>query len=124
MRVRLAAGGDACPRLLGDRDSRTRYRPVVAHEVPAEAKRKILDLAHRILGKYEHRVLLRVGGDDVAVVAGQVSRGEVPRERDADRHVLDVVSRAAGHPDDVSLRLPVLVVAENYGQTQMPLYVV
>ena len=80
--------------------------------MPRQAQGEILDLADRILGKGKHGVLLCVGGDHVAVVACEVSLGKVAGQRDAHRHVFELVLRALGHTHHVRLRFPVLVVAE------------
>ncbi len=56
-----------------------------------EAQPEVLDLTDAVARKREHRVLLRVGGEDPAVVAGQVRGREIARQRDADGQVLDLV---------------------------------
>ncbi len=80
--------------------------------MPAEAQREILDLADRVLGEGEYGVLLRVRRDHMAVVAGEVGGGKVAGERDAHRHVLELVRGAPGHAHHVRLRLSVLVVPQ------------
>jgi len=80
---------------------------------PSEAQREVFDLANRILRECEDSVLLGVGRQDEAVVAGEVRGCEVARERHAYGHVLDVMESACPRDaDDVRLRLPVLVVPE------------
>src|SRR5882672_8513122 len=117
MRVRFASGDNARPWLFLDRYSSALYRRMVADELVGESKGEVLDLAdRRILRQCEDGVLLRVGRDHLAVVAGQMCGGEVTRQHDAHGHVLDVVNRplgtALGDADDMGLGLPVLVVAK------------
>src|SRR5215469_15945909 len=85
--------------------------------MPAEPERELLDLAHPVLlGEGVDGVLLRVGGDDLGVVAAQVRVGEVAAQRARHVQVLDLVPPAvAGDVDQADLRLAVLIVAEGDG---------
>src|SRR5712692_8585192 len=125
MRMRPAAGGDALPRVLLDRHPSAMHGGEVVDEVPSQAQCELLDLANRCLFREgKHGVLLRVGGQDIAVVARYVAGLEVARQRDADADVLDLVGRATSdHTDQVSLGLAVLVVAEDDRHAYWPLYV-
>ena len=82
---------DAVPRMFLDRHPRALHCIELAHEMPRKAQPEVLDLTDAVAREREHGVLLRVGGEDLAVVAGQVRRGEIARQGDADGQVLDVV---------------------------------
>ena len=80
--------------------------------MPRETDAKILDLANRILGEREDGVLLRIGGHDLAVVAGEMRLGEVAGQGNADVEVFELVARTGlRDPNHVRLRLAILVVA-------------
>src|ERR1700680_3543355 len=125
--MRPACGRDSRPWLLCDGDSGAMHGAMLRHEMARQSKRQLLDLARwKLLGKGEDRVLLRVGRHDVAVVTDEMRRGEVSRERHAHRHVLDAVKStvlaALGDADDVSLRLSILIAAQDdAGHPYVPL---
>jgi hypothetical protein len=115
--MRLPGDFDPAPRILLDRNARAVNSWVVVREMTRKPQRELLDLSDcRLLGERVHRVLLRVRRHDVAVVAREVARGKVTRQRDADVDVLDLVHRTVGaalrHAHQMGLRLPVLVVSE------------
>src|SRR6476661_3788513 len=86
----------------------------LAGEVPSESHRELLDRSDAVAGEGVHRVLLRVRGHDVRVVALGVHRVEVAAELRGDADVLDLVSLGvAGDLDQPDLRLAVLVLAEH-----------
>jgi hypothetical protein len=95
----------------------------IAGEMSSQAEAELFDLAHRrLFRKGKYRVLLRVRGHDVGVVAIDVAGLEVAGKRDGDGKVLDLVGAAiSGDADQMRLRLPVLVVAED--DFHWPLYV-
>ena len=73
---------DPVPAVLLDGDLRPGHPLEVVHEVPAQPEPEVLDLTHPVLlGEGVDGVLLRVGGDDLGVVAGQVGVGEVAAQR-------------------------------------------
>ena len=114
MVVILAAYCDARPGGFLDVHTGPVHGSELAHEMPRKADAEVFDLADGIAGKGEDRVLLRIGGDDLAVVAGLMRIREVPGQGDADVEVLDVVYGSGScDPNDVRLGLPVLVVAED-----------
>jgi len=112
-----AVDRDAVPAVLLDADLRAGHPLEVVHEVPAEPKREFLDLAHPVLlGEGVDGVLLRIGGDDLGVVADQVGVGEVAAQRGGHVQVLDLVPvTVTGDVHQADLRLAVLVVAEGDG---------
>ena len=107
-------GVDPLPRVLGDLDPGAGDPRVRPGEVPGQPQPEVLDLADPVPGEGEDGVLLRVGGQHVRVVAGQVGGGEVAAQRGRDGQVLDPVLRGGAvhrhHPD---LGLAVLVGAQH-----------
>jgi hypothetical protein len=92
-------------------------------EVLAEGEQELLGRADAVLLRERvDRVLLRVGGHDLAVVALDVARHEVAAQLRGDVEVLDLVPiGVAGDPHQPVLGLPVLVrsqhdVARRHGQ--------
>ena len=72
--------------------------------------------ADAVAGEREDRVLLRVGGHDVRVVAREVRGGEVAAELRRDVEVVDLVPGGVARDlHDAHLRLAVLVRAEDDG---------
>ena len=122
MPVLGAVHRDPVPAVLLDGDLRAGHPLEVVHEVPAQAEPELLDLAHPVLlGEGVDGVLLRVGGDDLGVVAGQVGVGEVAAQRGGHVQVLDLVPvTVAGDVHQADLRLAVLVVAEGDGHDVSP----
>ena len=111
------------PGVLVDLDPAALDRLDVADEVPAEGEGELLDLAHPdLLGVREDGVLLGVGGQHAALVAGQVGGGEVTAQGGGDVEVADLVPRLvpvdADHP---VLRLAVLVRAKDDAHGPLPL---
>src|ERR1700736_306786 len=113
--MRAAADVDPLPWILLDRHARAMDGSELSSEMPGQAQRELLDLAdRRFLRERKHGVLLRVGGNDLAVVAHGMAVTEVARKRDAHVDVLDRMGLAVpGHADQVRLRFAVLVVAED-----------
>src|SRR5207245_4883470 len=113
--MRPAADVYAVPRILLDRHARAMDGSELSGEMAGKAQREFLDLADRhFLREREHGVLLRVGGNDLAVVARRVTGVELARERDAHVDVFDRMGLAVpGHANQVRLRLAVLVVAQD-----------
>src|SRR6266568_1114883 len=113
---------DPVPGVLLDADLRAGHPLEGGREVPAQAQRELLDLAHPVLlGEGVDGVLLGVGGHDLGVVAPQVRVGEVAAQRGRHVQVLDLVPvTVAGHVHQADLRLAVLVVTEGDGHAQLP----
>src|SRR6478752_10345236 len=86
----------------------------VAGEVVGEPQQELLRRGDPVLREGEDRVLLRVRGDDVAVVALGVGRLEVAAQLRRDVEVDDLVTGGvANDADDAVLRLAVLVGGED-----------
>ena len=99
--------------MLTERDGRPldlgRGREVLGEGPPERLDRAV----EAIPGEGVDRVLHRVGGDDGAVVAGDVRGLERPVEGDADRQVADDVAvRSPDDPDEPDRLLAVAVVTE------------
>ena len=94
--MRRAADGDAVPAVLGDLHPGAGDPRVRAGEVPGQPQPEVLDLADPVPGEGEDGVLLRVGGQHVRVVAGQVGGGEVAAQRASD--TVRSLSRCRGAP--------------------------
>src|SRR5207302_23691 len=84
---------DVRPRGFVDVDPSPINRRELADEMPRQPETEIFDLADRLASKREDGVLLRVGGDDLAVVAADVGLGEIAGQRDGDGEVLDRIPK-------------------------------
>ena len=121
--VALPIDIDAVPRHFPYLDPRAvgpgRRREEVVRQREAELLRRLDAL---LLGEGEHRVLLRVGRQDLALIALDVGRTEVAAQGGADGQVPDLVPRRVPvDADDMDLRLAVLVGSEPDGHaSQLP----
>ena len=114
--VRLAVREDPVPREPLGLPPPAAHPVERAREVVGEAQQELLGRPDAVAGEREDRVLLRVGGHDVRVVAGEVRRGEVAAKLRGDVEVVDLVpGGVAGDLDDAHLGLAVLVGAEDDG---------
>ena len=121
--VGLAPHADTLPGLLPDVDACPIHRCELAHEMSREPDAELLDLPDRLASEREYGVLLRVRRHDLAVVAGEMGFGEVPRQRHTYGQIPHLVQRAGlGDAHHVRLGLAVLVVPEK--DRHVPLYVV
>ena len=119
----LAPHADTLPGLLPDVDACPIHRCELAHEMSREPDAELLDLPDRLASEREYGVLLRVRRHDLAVVAGEMGFGEVPRQRHTYGQIPHLVQRAGlGDAHHVRLGLAVLVVSEK--DRHVPLYVV
>ena len=114
-------GDDAVPEVLLHLLARAGHPRVLVDEVARHAQREVLDRADAAeAGQRVHRVLLGVGRDDGAVVAGGVGvGGEVADQLAGDVHILDLVHRR--RPVDVhqpDLGFAVLVGAQDDGHAR------
>ena len=120
MVMRLALGADAFPGAFLDGYARAIDRRELVHEVSREPDPEVLDLTDRFTSKREDGVLLGVGRDDLAVVAGEMGVAEVAGQGDADVEVFDLVRCAVpGDAHHVGFGLAVLVVAQDDGHVPL-----
>ena len=118
--VRLAADADVGPGGFVDVHAGAVDGRELADEMPGQPEAEILDVADRVAREGENGVLLGVSRHDFAVVPAEVRLGEIARKRNGDCEVPNFMGPTGlCDPNDMRLRLAVLVVAEDDGHVPL-----